>query len=37
MPQADVKGGDPVNYNENGECIFGYGYHVTCGRRYAFS
>jgi len=29
----DVFGGDPVNYNENGECIFGYGYHVTRGRR----
>ena len=29
----DVKGGDPVNYNENGECIFGYGFHTTRGRR----
>mmetsp|Transcript_88586 Transcript_88586/g.143501 ORF Transcript_88586/g.143501 Transcript_88586/m.143501 type:complete len:578 (+) Transcript_88586:114-1847(+) len=29
----DVYGGDPVNYNENGECIFGFGYHVTRGRR----
>ena len=31
--QEDRTGGDPVNYNENGECIFGYGYHVTRGRR----
>jgi len=29
----DKVGGNPVNYNENGDCIFAYGYHVTRGCR----